>query len=96
MCRMERSAAGIVASNSTQIAQPRAAGRQRQTGDERQQHEQQRQVGGIVEVRRKPLMDEAVHRRGAQSLKRVPVNSDAVRIQRQPAPGRGRRPSPVA
>ena len=80
ICRMERSAAGIVASTSRRLRRRGDRGEQRQASDESQQHEQKRQVSGIVEIRRKPLVNEAVHRRGTQSLKRVPVNLDAIGI----------------
>ncbi len=79
-----------------EIPQPRATWRQGQAGDERQQHEQQRQVRGIVEVRRKPFVDEALHGRRAQGLKRVPVDSEAVGIHRhQPQAERERHPQPL-
>ena len=80
ICRMERSAAGIVASRSRRLRSRGQRGSHAPGPRQRQQHEQQRQVSGIVEVRRKPLLDEAVHRCRAQSLKRVPVKSDAIRI----------------
>ena len=80
MWRTERSAAGTVASTSRRLRSRGTSGRRGQSSDESQQHEQKRQVGEIVEVRRKPLVDEAVHGLGSQSLKRVPVKSDAIGI----------------
>ena len=66
-----------------EIAEPWTFRRESQTSNQSQQHEEKRQVRGIVKVRREPLLNESVHGGGSKCFEGVAVNSDTVRIERR-------------